>query len=343
MITVKQGLLHYMRSASFLAASSIFATVYIADLRGADRKEGANIQVPAKSTPQAPNVLPGKGLAEHDFFYAGEAKDERMFVVKKGRIVWSYTHSGRGEISDAILLTNGNVLFAHQFAITEITANKKVVWNYEAPPNTEIHTAQPYGAESVWFVQNGNPAKFMIVNKASGKMEREFVLPVKDPKGIHGQFRQARMTSAGTLMVAHMDLGKAVEYNLEGKALWSVDVPGIWSAKPLVNGNLLTTSNRGFVREIDRQGKVVWEWTRSDAPDYAISNLQTAIRLPNGNTIINNWFNQWSGKLDPANPPVQLIEVTPEKKIVWALRSWTPPEDLGPSTTIQILDGSNAP
>jgi hypothetical protein len=23
---------------------------------------------------------------------------------------------------------------------------------------------------------------------------------------------------------------------------------------------------------------------------------------------------------------------------VWALRSWTPPVDLGPSTTIQILD-----
>ena len=66
----------------------------------------------AAAAPQAPAVLPGRGPAEHDFFYAGEAKDERMFIVKKGQIVWSYTHPGRGEISDAILLPSGNVLFA---------------------------------------------------------------------------------------------------------------------------------------------------------------------------------------------------------------------------------------
>jgi hypothetical protein len=29
--------------------------------------------------------------------------------------------------------------------------------------------------------------------------------------------------------------------------------------------------------------------------------------------------------------------VTPDKKVVWVLRSWTPPADLGPATTLQIL------
>ena len=139
--------------------------------------------VNALAATPAPNALPGKGLAEHDFFYAGEAKEENMYIIKGGRIVWSYTHPGRGEISDAILLPNNNVLFAHQYAITEVTADKKVVWNYDAPPNTEIHTAQPFGTNSVWFVQNGDPAKFMIVNKTSGKTEREFILPVKKSQG----------------------------------------------------------------------------------------------------------------------------------------------------------------
>src|SRR5689334_13556251 len=92
--------------------------------------------------PSAPAVLPGKGLAQHDFFYAGEAKEERMFIVRHGEVVWSYTHNGRGEISDAILMPNGNVLFAHQFGVTEIDANKKVLWNYDAPAGTEIHTGQ---------------------------------------------------------------------------------------------------------------------------------------------------------------------------------------------------------
>ena len=31
------------------------------------------------------------------------------------------------------------------------------------------------------------------------------------------------------------------------------------------------------------------------------------------------------------------IEVTPAKKVVWALREWTEP-DLGPASSIQLLD-----
>jgi len=33
-----------------------------------------------------------------------------------------------------------------------------------------------------------------------------------------------------------------------------------------------------------------------------------------------------------------VLEVTPEKKVVWALRSWEDPEDLGTATAIQLLD-----
>ncbi len=298
---------------------------------------------PAQTTnltalPDSPAALPGRGLAQHDFFYAGEAKTERMLIVCGGKIVWDYTHAGRGEISDAVLQPNGNILFAHQFGVTEINADKKVVWNYDAPTNTEIHTAQLIGTNSVWFLRNGDPAKFIQLNKTSGAVEREFVLPVKNTRSIHGHFRHARMTPAGTLLVAHMDLGKAAEYDLTGKELWSLDVPGIWSATLLANGNILVVSNQKFVREMNRAGENIWEWTPADAPGYKFSNLQLATRLPNGNTIINNWFNPWSSKLDTNNLPVQAIEVTPAKQIVWALRAWTPPSDLGPATTIQLLD-----
>jgi hypothetical protein len=297
----------------------------------------ASTDAPLVAQASAPAVLPGKGLAQYDFFYAGEAQDERMFIVRDGRIVWDYTHPAQGEISDATLLPNGNVLFAHQHGVTEITANKKAVWNYEAPPNTEIHTAQPFSTNSVWFIQNGDPAKFIVINKATGRTENEFVLPTGNPKGTHGQFRHARLTDAGTLLVAHMDMGKVVEYDLTGNALWSLPVPGIWSATPLKNGNILVASNNKFVRELNRRGDIVWEWTPRDTPDYKLSNLQLASRLPNGNTLINDWFNQWSGKLDPATAGVQAIEVSPDKKVVWALRSWEDPAYLGPATTIQIL------
>ena len=61
------------------------------------------------TSPAAPKALPGKGLAEHDFLYAGEAKDRRVYIVRKGEVVWSYDDpQGKGEISDAALLSNGN-------------------------------------------------------------------------------------------------------------------------------------------------------------------------------------------------------------------------------------------
>jgi hypothetical protein len=97
------------------------------------------------------------------------------------------------------------------------------------------------------------------------------------------------------------------------------------------------------VREVNRNKKTVWQWTPAETPEYPMPNLQLATRLPNGNTLIKSWVNQWSETIDPAAAPVQAIEVTPEKKVVWALRSWTAPADLGPSTTIQIIDEPSVP
>ena len=298
----------------------------------------------ADSGSYSPAVLPGNGLAQHDFLYTGEAKEERLFIVRSGQIVWSYTHPGRGEISESVLEPNGNILFAHQFGITEITMDKKVVWNFDAPPNTEIHTAQPVGTNSVMFIQNGNPAKLFVINKTTGNIEHQFELPVKLPVSVHRQFRRAQLTVEGTILVAHLDLGKIVEYDWDGKALWSANLTNCFSATELANGDILAaTSGDKLVREINRKGETIWEWTPADAPEYQFSFTQVATRLPNGNTIINNWFNQPLDNIDPNHAPVQAIEVTPDKKVVWALRSWTPPTDLGPSTTIQILDGVHLP
>ena len=291
------------------------------------------------ATPAAPLDLPGKGLAGHDFFYAGEAKSRNMYIVKGGRVVWSYDDpEGKGEISDAVRLSNGNVLLAHQFAVKLVAPDKTVIWNYDAPKGTEIHTAQPIGKEHVLFVQNGDPAVVKVVNLVSDKTIKAFAIPVKDPKGVHGQFRHARLTADGTLVVAHMDLGKVSEYDAGGKEIWSFPAPNVWGVTPLKNGNFLVVG----VREVNRNAKTTWSFARGDAGDYKLPNLQLAWRLPNGNTLINNWVNEWSGPVDKSNAPVQALELTPDKKIVWALRSWSDP-DLGPATTIQILGEPEAP
>lgn len=282
-----------------------------------------------------------KGLAKHDFFYAGESKIHRMYMVKEGKIVWKYINTGsRGEISDAMLLSDGNVLFAHQYGITEITHDQKVVWSIEAHPQTEIHTVQPIGKNHVVYVQNGIPAKVIIMEIPGKKIIREFVIPTAEPPSVHGQFRNARLTAKGTLLVAHMSQGKVCEYDNQGNVLFVLEVASPWSVSELKNGHILVTSNRGFVREVSRKGETVWEIKLTENPAYKVSSPQVSYRLPNGNTIINNWFNEWNSAvtLDRKNPPLQAIEVTPDNKVVWELNSWNDPNDLGPSTIIQPLD-----
>jgi len=288
-------------------------------------------------------ALPGNGLAQHDFMYAGESKERRAFIIRKGEVVWSYDDpAGRGEISDAMLLANGNLLIAHQFAVKLISPEKKILWSVDAPAGTEIHTAMAIGTDHVVYVQNGDPALVKVVNLKSGETKKEFQVPTGNPKGVHGHFRHARLTPHGTLLLAHMDMNKVCEYDSEGKELraWPANNP--WGATPLKNGNLLITERKA-IREITPGGEPVATITPAlDSPVFKLDSLQLAWRLPNGNTLVNNWFNSWNDTLDRANPPVQAVEFTPEKKVVWVLRSWEKP-DLGPATTIQILDGSDSP
>jgi len=243
---------------------------------------------------RAPAVLPGRGLAQHDFVYSGESHDRKIFIVRGGKSVWNYDDAaGKGEISDMVMLSNGNILYAHQFGVTEITPDKKVVWNFDAPTGHEIHTAVPIGNDRVLYIMNGDPgAVLRVVNISTGAIEKEFPLAVKHPVSVHPQFRHARLTAAGTLLVAHMDLNKVVEYDSDGHELWSFPTErGAWSANPLANGNVLITDGLG-VREISHRGDTVWSWTPADAPGYKFASLQQAWRLANGDTVINNWVNE---------------------------------------------------
>lgn len=295
--------------------------------------------------------LPGNGLAQHDFLYAGEAFDRRIYIVRHGKIVWIYDDpAGKGEISDAVMLSSGNILFAHQYGVTEITQDKKVVWNFDAPAGHEIHTAVPIGKDRVLFIENGSPTALLkVVNIVTGATERETKLAVKQPvTGVHGQFRHARLTERGTLFVAHMDLNKVIEYDGSGNELWSFPAESPWGVTPLPNGNVLITDKVG-VREVTRRGDSVWTLVPSDVPEYhfAAGDAQQAWRLPNGNTLLNKWANQWGRdgrkNSEAGREFVQAIEVTPKKEVVWALKAWKAPADLGPATTIQVLDETVAP
>src|SRR5690349_14970441 len=186
----------------------------------------------ASEYPSPPAMLPGKGLAQHDFLYSGEWDTRKtnctMFLVRGGKVVWTYQiprkdefNGQESEYSDMHRLSNGDIVFAYKTGWRKITADGKTIFDYRCPAIgtnadgktiwAECHSAQPIGMDKVLFMQNGIPAKLCLYSLKTGKMEMEHAVKTKEPvdaKSIHGQFRNVRMTKAGTFLLAHMNRSK---------------------------------------------------------------------------------------------------------------------------------------
>ena len=283
--------------------------------------------------------LPGNGMAQHPMLYIGEGYN-KMFVVNKGKVIWTYS-TGRGfEYDDAWMLSNGNILFSRMQYVAEVTPQKEVVWRYDCPTNTEVHCCQPIGQDRVLFIQNGLPPKLMVINTTTGKTEVEHALPAKsldDQKTVHPQYRRVRYTADGHYLVPMLGMGTngaVVEYDKNFKEVWRYNIRTPWAAIRLKNGNtLITDESDKLTREVNPKGETVWELRPEDLPEaYRFVDTQTCTRLANGNTII------CSRGRNGQKP--QLVEVTPDKKVVWVLQDWSV---LGPATAVQILDDPGVP
>lgn len=306
---------------------------------GVPARGPAEAEAPARNWPEPSTV---RGLDGHPMLYAGEGYN-MLFVVNRGKVLWTYSLARGGEIDDVWMLTNGHILFTTQFHVYEVTPQKEVVWKYDAPQGTEVHTCQPVGLDKVMLVRNGLPPHLIIVDKKTGAVEVDGVLDPPsqtDQKTVHAQFRRARVTARGTYLAAHLNMNKVVEYDRNFKAIWTYEIPTPWDAVRLRNGNTLIDDERErLVREVDPEGRTVWEFRQTDLPaGLAFRNIQTADRLANGHTVM---FSSTGGTKPEDRPSlIQAVEVTPDKKVVWVLQDW---KNLGPATTAQFLDQPGLP
>jgi hypothetical protein len=138
-----------------------------------------------------------------------------------------------------------------------------------------------------------------------------------------------------------MSGGKVVEYTQDWQVVWQYDVASAWQAVRLHNGNTLISGNSGgWVREVNPAKQVVWSFEKTDAP-FPVYVTQGAMRLANGNTIINNWCGPVASTADWPKT-IQVFEVTPDKQVVWKVQQWQDP-NLGPGSSTQPLDEVGIP
>lgn len=277
-----------------------------------------------------------------------DSSTHRLAIVgADGQLEWEVPVS---QIHDAHLLPSGNILLQKGWTkIQEMTPEKNVVWEYDATKanpgqRVEVHAFQRLDNGLTMIAESG-PARVIEVD-TSGAVKHEIKLKVEQSSP-HSDTRLVRKLASGNYLVAQEHDGVVREYDSAGKIVWEFAVPlfdkprkpghgpeafgnSVFSAIRLANGNTLIGAGNGHsVLEVTPAKEVVWKIEQNDLPGITLAWVTRVERLANGNTLIGNCH---AGRSNP-----QMIEVTPDKKVVW---TWKDFEKFGDSTTVGVVLGN---
>ena len=162
----------------------------------------------------------------------------------------------------------------------------------------QVHAIQRLADGNTMIVESG-PSRIIEVDK-DGKIAKEIKLTVKN-HSTHSDTRNARKLENGHYLVAHESDGTVREYDGDGKVVWEFEIP---------LGDKKSNGDHG-----------VNGWG---------NHCYSAIRLPNGNTLIGGGNSH------------SVLEVSPAKEIVWQLtQDELPGIQLAWVTQVQALKNGN--
>lgn len=235
-------------------------------------------------------------------------------INEQGIADWEYSGGSR----DGFVLPSGNVLLAFGDRVEEVTRDKKIVFSYtKSKENREIGTTQRLYNGNTLVTELGNRPRLLEVNN-KGEIVVDLTLQ-PETDNAHMQTRMARQLRNGNFLVPHLLAFSIKEYSPDGKVVKTMktdfeelggQAAENWpfTAIRLDNGNTVASLTHGNkVVELDPRGGVVWKVTNEDV-NGLFKDPCGSQRLANGNTVVGS---------HAANTGISMVEVTPEKKIVW--------------------------
>lgn len=235
-------------------------------------------------------------------------------INESGDAEWEYTAGSR----DGFVLPGGNVLLAFSDRVEEVTRGKQIVFSYRrSAENKEIGTTQRLYNGNTLVTELGSRPRLLEVNPKSEIVQDVPLQP--ETENAHMQTRMARQLKNGNFLVPHLLAFAIKEYTPEGKIVqtYSTDFKELggrgeenwpFTAIRLDNGHTLVSLTHGNkVAELDYKGAIVWKVTNDDV-NGLLQDPCGSQRLANGNTVIGS---------HAANTGISMIELTPEKKMVW--------------------------
>lgn len=236
-------------------------------------------------------------------------------------IVWEFD----GRSKDISKLDSGNYLVTYRDQVIELDPSKKTVWSYTQSVNAEIMSAQRLTDGNTLVTELGEHPRLVEVDQGS---KVTAIIPIQpETDNIHMQTRMGRKLSSGNYLVPHRIMPFAKEYDGRGNVVrtFRVDLPelggaeaknGTFAAVRLDDGSTVVTCASGNRMVIfDSNGKLVWHLSSEELGGILndVCGLQV---LKSGNFVVSCYGNQ-------AEDGLKLIEITPDKKIVWTYQNQT--------------------
>jgi hypothetical protein len=246
---------------------------------------------------------PGGRLAtgQTNYRVLGWDKNHIALVNGTGAVEWEYPNEA-GSMHDIQALPNGNVLYHNGTTVREVDREKKTVWEYVSKPKEGYSGRVTVHAferlpNGLTMIAESGNQRLIEVDKG-GKIA--YVIPLTVDKPSPGSdTRLVRSVPGGGYLVAHEADGKVREYNRSGKVVWeyTLDLNGLPAAPGLTGHGV---------------------------------NVFSAKRLANGNTLIGGGNNN------------RVLEVNQAGQIVWSVTSKDLPGiTLAWITTVDPLPNGN--
>jgi HEAT repeat protein len=208
------------------------------DARGKVRWQIENLQFPMDA-----QVVPGNKvlIAEHN---AGRVSERDL----KGTILWQRNVNQPRSVDR---LSNGHTLIAACNEIVEVDRAGKDVFSYQRPGQDIMAAKKLRNGQYAIVLQQG----YIRIDATKKEVKNTRLPPVQWWLGGGIEI----LPNDHVLMVMNQN-NKVVEYDDNGKEVWSANVPWPTAVTRLPNGRTLVGSqNSGKLVEVDRAGKVTWE------------------------------------------------------------------------------------
>jgi len=210
------------------------------------------------------------------------------------------------------VLKNGNVVYAYGGAPTGV---QEVDRQHKVVWNYVAKCEQVLGFSRL---PNGNillgeqgPCRAVEINR-KGELVRLTPLTTQE-KPAHRQLRSIHQLPNGHILSCHEADATVREVDKEGRVVWEYpNVESVFDAIRLKNGNtLIACGTQARIIEVTRDKKIVWEFSAKDAPELGLNWITGIQILKNGNLVVANFLRGKEGQ------GVHAFEVTRDKKVVW--------------------------